>query len=106
MDTELFRDRVGDLAAYEAFVGTDRDEEPGVMDYEPVVLKTDSAAIALAKQRLGIPDIKEIREWDREAKLKAAGILLREGIPRRQIARITGIGKWIVDKAGDISRSG
>jgi len=61
----------------------------------------DPDAIELIKSICHVTSCKEVQKLDKNEQSRYLKLLYKEGLSARQIARITGIGRWIVLKAID-----
>ena len=95
MDLEPFRERLGDAAQYAAFIGAENGDD--CMEYDSV-LKDDRWAQAVVQKCLGTRNGQELQQYDRTRRNEALKQLRGQGMTIRQIERMTGINRNIVQR--------
>ena len=96
MDTSFLTDWFGDVNSYASFVSA------GTMDNgldERSHAGDDGFALQRAKKVLGTDNIIQLGTWSRSDRNAALRLLKNEGLSIRQIARFTGIGRGIIQRA-------
>jgi len=97
IDLSLPRSLIGTNASYEAFVLVDpmyKGEDDG-MEFEPQRNNDDWAKTVL-REKLNIASGTALQNYTREERDKALQILIKEGLSIRQIERLTGIPRGII----------
>ena len=97
--TAMILEMLGGMEAFVSFCSQQREDIFQLIDRADSKRFPDSEALSIAKQILGtslFSKLDRIGKQDRDDCLVA---LSRAGIPARQIARITGIGRGIVQRA-------
>ena len=95
VDTSLPRDMLGDDAAYAAFIAAPNEDQCLEYDASP---RSDDWARQALRRRLGVESGTALQAMDRRARDEAIKQLLAEGLSIRQIERLTGISRGIVQR--------
>ena len=90
------RDRLGTDAAYREFIGAENDDE--CLEYDQAV-NPDGKAIEVIRECLGIGSGTELQQWEKKERDAALRLLKEKGLSVRQIERLTGISKSLVQRA-------
>lgn len=93
VDTAMFRELIGDKEAYAAFLEAPNDEQ--CLDYEPR-RKDDEWAKGIIRKRLEGESGTVLQSFDRARRNEALAQLLRDGLSIRQIERLTGISRGVI----------
>ena len=96
IDTGFIRERFPTEKAYREYIGTDNDD--ACMEYERPV-RDDSAAQEILRSSLAVGSGSELQAWERKERDAALHRLKTEGLTVRQIERLTGISRNIVQRA-------
>ena len=96
MNTEPLCELIGDYTSYEAFIG--EDNEDNCMEYEGF-RKDDDWARGIMSKYLGIQSEVTIQQYGHHNRDAALRKLKDMGLTIRQIERLTGIGRGVVQKA-------
>lgn len=94
--TGVFWELMGDIKEYTAYIAAKNDDE--CMEYETVV-KNDDWALDVIRKTLGVESGTVLQNWDRERRNAALKLLKEKGIRIRQIERLTGINRGVIQKA-------
>lgn len=96
VDTRPFQELLGDGARYADFIAQGRDD--ACLDCD-AALKSDAWARAVIQECLGTPNGTLLQSLDRKARNAALRRLKEKGLTVRQIERMTGISRNIVQRA-------
>ncbi len=96
VDTSLLRELIGGREAYLAFLSSDSEET--CMEYEPI-RRNDDWAKETMKKLLGVSSGTSLQQMDRADRSAALKALKGAGLTVRQIERLTGINRNVVQKA-------
>ena len=96
VDTKLLRDLIGDACDFETFMRVEDDAE--CMEYEPRK-HDDNWASAIIRTQLKLNSGTELQSFDREERNAALRALKAAGITVRQIERLTGINRGVIQRA-------
>ena len=97
MEMDLLRELIGSQERYAEFIAAPNDEK--CLEYE-TALRDDDWAREVIQKRLNVSSGTVLRSWDKARRNDALRQLLREGLSIRQIERLTGISRGIIQKAG------
>ncbi len=98
------RDMTDSIDPYTLWKGQDLLEflrQPGTMkhiDYQDMKRLTDREAIDRLKKAVKCRHVQEIAGWDEKEMRKAVRIARRKGISIRQLSRLTGISKAVIER--------
>jgi hypothetical protein len=95
MELSLIRDLIGDQNSYEKFIETENDDE--CLEYE-TPRRSDSRAIKIIKNQLGLDSGTEIQKFEKAERDNAIRLLKNQGLGDRQLERLTGINRKIIHK--------
>ena len=95
VDTALLRELIGSAEHYAVFIAQPNEDQ--CLDLE-MVRRDDDWARTVIQQKLGFQSGTELQSLDRLTRNDALRILLKEGLSIRQIERLTGISKGIIQK--------
>jgi hypothetical protein len=93
VDTRVFRELIGDEEHYVAYLAMPNDDH--CLDYEPR-LKDDEWARGIILKRLGGKSGTVLQSFERAERNKVLAQLLKDGLSIRQVERLTGISRGIV----------
>ena len=93
VDTTIFHSLIGDEKAYAAFLATPNDDQ--CLDYKPL-RRDDEWAKEIIRKRLDGASGTVLQSFDRVERNKALAQLLEDGLSIRQIERLTGISRGVV----------
>ena len=96
IDTGFIRERFPTEKAYREYIGTENDDS--CMEYEKPA-KDDSQALETLRTTLSIGSGSELQAWEKQERNEALHRLKAEGLTVRQIERLTGISRNIVQRA-------
>ena len=96
VDTALLREMIGDARAFAAFVS--EKDETECMEFEPRKHDDDWAA-ELIRKRLKVNSGTELQTLEKGKRNAALRALKAEGISVRQLERLTGISRGIIQRA-------
>ena len=94
-DTTLFEEMLGTFEEYEGFM---RLEEQQSQEFEPIG-KNDELAHDIMKKILGVESGSFLQSCGKQERNKALQELKEQGLSIRQIERLTGIGRSIIQRA-------
>ena len=95
VDTNLLRELIGDAGAYEAFMRKEDDAE--CMEFEPR-RHDDEWASGIIRKRLKLNSGTELQSLDRDERNAALRTLKAAGITVRQLERLTGINRGVIQR--------
>ncbi len=95
VDTSVFVEVFDDREKYEAFIAEKENDQ--CMEFEPA-RKTDEEAMGMIK-KMGIASGTLLQSYPKIERNKAIAEMLQAGISVRQIERLTGISRGIIQKA-------
>ncbi len=95
-DTKPLEEIIGDKAAYEAWIAEENEDE--CLEYMPPKHDDEWARNVIRRQLKGISGTA-LRDMEREERNEALRKLKKAGLSVRQIERLTGINRGIVQKA-------
>lgn len=95
-DTGMLREMIGDKAALSGFLGQQDDEV--YMDSDSAKIG-DGRAIAVMRAALGITNGTQLQQLARNDRDEALAVLKEKGLTVRQIERLTGINRGIIQRA-------
>ena len=95
IDLSFIRERFPTEKEYREYIGTPNEDD--CMEYEPPV-RDDEWAKGIIRRCFGVASGTELQNWEREKRDKALKQLKDEGLTVRQIERLTGIGRGIVQR--------
>ena len=95
VDTQLFREHFGTPENYREFIEANDEDE--CMDISSARI-SDTKAKQLIKNKLGCESGTALQSFDRESRDRAILLLLDNGLSIRQIERLTGISRGIIQK--------
>ena len=95
VDTSLLRELIGDAGAYEAFMRKEDDAE--CMEFEPR-RHDDEWASGIIRKRLKLNSGTELQSLDRDERNAALRTLKAAGITVRQLERLTGINRGVIQR--------
>ena len=96
MELDLFHTQFGTFEQYQAFIDTDNNDT--CLEYEKTV-RDDLWARSVLQKELGIQSGTELQQYDKKARDAALALLRSKGLSVRQIERLTGINRNIVQRA-------
>lgn len=96
VDTAVFSDLIGDWYAYADFIAEDREED--VFEYN-ADRRDDRWALTVIQKELGIKTGLDLQNWPWDKRTAALRLLKEKGLTQRQIERLTGINRGIIQKA-------
>lgn len=96
VDTTLLRDLIGDQEQYTAFLAAEHDDD--CMEYEPP-RRDDAWAKAVIRQCLEGESGTVLQSCDRAKRDAVLRQLKRKGLSVRQLERLTGINRGVIQKA-------
>ena len=93
------KDRFPTDEAYREYIGTENDDE--CLEYNQTRKSegADAGAIATIRECFEVVSGSEIQKWEREKRDDALRLLKDKGLTIRQIERLTGIGRNIIQRA-------
>lgn len=97
VDTRFLSELIGDYKQYETFIGTDDNDK--CMEFSPVRL-TDNEAIEILK-KMGFESGTLLQTFTKKDRNHAISKLLHEGLSIRQIERLTGISRGVIQRVKD-----
>lgn len=95
MDIDLIKGLLGSKRQYATFIAADNDDQ--CLEYD-VVKRDDEWALDQLRKCLGISSGTELQNYDRVARNEALAQLKKRGLTIRQIERLTGISRNIVQR--------
>ena len=95
VDTSLLRELIGNVGAHEAFMR--KEDEAECMEFEPR-RHDDEWASAIIRKRLKLNSGTELQSFEREKRNAALRTLKAEGITVRQLERLTGINRGVIQR--------
>ena len=95
-DTGLLRKMIGDKAAFSGFVI--QEDDTVCMDCDSKRIG-DGRAVAAMRAALGVTNGTQLQHLDRNSRDEALAVLKETGLTVRQIERLTGINRGIIQKA-------
>ena len=95
VDTGLLREMIGDADRYAAFIAMPNDDD--CLEYDGA-RRDDDWARSVLQRRLKIESGTALQTFDRKSRDEALRQLLDEGLSIRQIERLTGIGRGVIQK--------
>ncbi len=99
VDTSPFEDSLGSVQNYIEFIKqTDENDRAEFLDYLPLYLHDDAWAVKTARDVLHIDNPADLRRKERAEREQGIILLFQAGLSGRQIARITGICRAIVQR--------
>ncbi len=96
MDISLIKKLLGDKTNYEEFINMDEDDH--CLDYDMYV-KDDSWAKYMIRKCLNVDSGTALQSFERKKRNEALRILKANGLTNKQIERLTGISRNIVQRA-------
>lgn len=96
VNTDVFRDLIGNYDEYAAFIAAPNSDE--CMEYNNSA-KDDEWALNIIRENLKIPGGTMLRTWPEAKRNEALRLLKKKGLTIRQIERVTGINRGIIQKA-------
>ena len=103
MDLDLFHERFDGIEHYRAFIGTKNEDD--CLEYENVP-HDERWAQSILEKELGLQSGTEIQQFDKRARNAALKKMKEKGLTVRQIERLTGINRNIVQRATGVNRDG
>ena len=99
LDLSFVKDRFPTDEAYREYIGTENDDE--CLEYNQTRKSegADAGAIAMIRECFEVVSGSEIQKWEREKRDDALRLLKDKGLTIRQIERLTGIGRNIIQRA-------
>lgn len=95
VDTKLLESMIGGEEEYVLFLAAKDDTD--VMDYQPI-RHDDAWAKEVLCRKLGVTSGTALQQMDRRQRNEAIQQLKREGLSNRQIERLTGISRGVIQK--------
>ena len=95
MDLNLLRDLIGDNQDYMEFIQAENDDECLEWDRD---INEDDRAVKRIKELLDINNCFDVQKFDPQGRNEAIRILRKNGLSIRQIERLTGISRGIIQK--------
>lgn len=95
VDTTLLREMIGNAEHYRAFITAPNDDR--CLDFD-ASRRDDDWARQIIRKRLNLENGIALQSLDRKARDEALRLLLREGLTIRQLERLTGIGRGIIQR--------
>lgn len=95
MEMALLRELIGDRERYAAFIAAPNDDK--CLEYERTS-HDDNWAKEVLQKKLNTQSGTVLQSWDRTKRDAALRQLLDEGLSIRQIERLTGIGRGVIQK--------
>lgn len=99
-NTKILREMIGDEAAFLLFMHQEDNAEP--MEAERPK-KDDAWALATLKRLLNVQSGTALQQYDRPRRDMALALLKEKGLSIRQIERLTGINRGVIQKAKAVS---
>lgn len=96
MELDIIRDRLGSFEQYQSFIEACNEDE--CLEYE-TEKHDDGWAKSILQNELGIQSGMELQNYDKKSRNEALGRLKRCGLSVKQIERLTGINRNIVQRA-------
>ena len=96
IDLDFLKDRITTEEAYRQYIGTDSDD--ACMEYERPD-RGDEQAMETIRSLLGVTSGSELQQLESKERNSALQILKAEGLSVRQIERLTGISRNIIQRA-------
>ena len=99
LDLGFVKDRFPTAEAYREYIGAENEDV--CLEYNETRKNgdADAWAIALIREGLGVSSGSELQKWEREKRDGALRLLKEKGLTIRQIERLTGISRNIVQRA-------
>lgn len=95
VDTKELCKRIGTWEDYKAFISAEQSDE--CMEFEPRK-HDDTWALKIIQDEFHVESGTEVQQFSRQERNKAVLILLEKGLSIRQIERMTGISRGIIQK--------
>lgn len=97
-DTSALHALLGDFSAYADYISCDT-SAPSIPDYDTPLLRDDSRAILRAEELLHVESLSLLKDYPRNRRNQALRFLVAHGFSARQVARITGFSRGLVERA-------
>lgn len=95
-DTRIVKELLGTESAFEQFMSQQDDAE--YMEAEPRK-RNDAWALSVIQKKLQISSGTQLQQLDRQQRNEALILLKKEGLSVRQLERLTGINRGVIQKA-------
>ena len=95
MNLDLIHEKLGSYEQYRDFIETDNEDD--CMEYEEII-KDDAWAQSVLRKHLGIQSGTILQQYDKNKRNEALKKLKNQGLTIRQIERLTGINRNIVQR--------
>ena len=95
MEMDLLRELIGDRDHYAAFIAAQNDDK--CLEYESAS-RDDIWAREVIRKRLNVQSGTILQSWDKAKRNAALKQLMEEGLSIRQIERLTGISRGVIQK--------
>lgn len=95
MNLDLIRDLVGDFNDYKKFIENENNDK--CLDCN-LYFHSDNWAIKEIRSRFGVSSCTELQSYDKKARDDAIGVLKKSGLSVRQIERLTGLNRGIIQR--------
>ncbi len=100
VDTSGIRNILGDVSAYRAFMNAAEEDDAGhILDYNGPQKKDDAWALSVIQNCLGGENISHLRTLGKAERNNYLRMFRNKGLTFRQIERLTGISRGIVERA-------
>ncbi len=100
--TVMLKKMIGGEAEFRAFMMQRDEEEHLEADFRK---KNDEWALAVMKETLNITSGTQLQQYDREQRDRTLALLKQKGLTVRQLERLTGINRGVIQKAKDVSEN-
>ena len=95
VDTSVFQEMLGDWEEYEKFIAAKYEDCPELED----ITHDDEWAKSVIREVLAVQSGTELQKFDRETRDQALRLLKTKGLSIRQIERLTGINRNVIQRA-------
>ncbi len=103
VDTSVFQKLIGSKEEYEAFINAKYEEDNPELEG---IIMNDEWALSVIRKYLHIESGSALQTYNRKDRDEALDLLRKKGLTIRQIERLTGINRSVIQRVGMIQRTG